>query len=106
MGHYFRGGVEQPGSATLSTEVSDAQSEEVGPLTLEPIPAGEAVTVLGDPTAQKYTRSALAAYLSGTEDPVLPTTGQKLRYLPETRKKSGESDAAWIERILIPVMDH
>ena len=93
------GGVEQPGSA----EVSDAESEEVGPLTLEPIPRGEAVTVLGDPTAQKYTRSVLIAYLSSTVDPVLPTTGQKLRSLTETRRKSGESEAAWIERILIPV---
>ena len=101
------GGVEQPGSATLSADVSDAESEEVGPLTLEPIPAGEAVTILGDPTAQKYTRSVLADWLISRQDnAIVPMTGEYVRNLPEARKRPGESDAAWIERILVPAEEN
>ena len=67
----------------------------------------EAVTILGDPTAQKYTRSALAAWLISRQDnAIVPMTGEYVRNLPEARKRPGESDAAWIERILVPAEEN
>ena len=68
-------------------------------MSARPIPAGEAVTILGDPTAQKYTRSALA-------NAIVLMTGEYVRNLPEARKRPGESDAAWIERILVPAEEN
>ena len=80
-------------------------SGEIGPLTLERIPRGEAVTILGDPTGQKYQRDALAAYIISASEPVIPTTGQKMSTIPEARQRFYESEAAWIGRILVPVPD-
>ena len=88
-----------------SSESSDADSDSsggIGPLTLQRIPTGEAVTIRGDPTGQKYTRDALAKYITDARNPVIPTTGQKMSTMPATRQKTHESDAAWIGRILVP----
>ena len=100
---------EEVAGPSPSDEEYDADSDssgEIGPLTLERIPTGEAVTIRGDPTGQKYTRSALAAYITTARDPVVPTTGQKMSTIPETRQRSNESDAAWIGRILVPAPDN
>ena len=63
------------------------------------------MTIRGDATGQKYTRDALAAYITSARDPVIPTTGQKMSTMPELRKRFYESDAAWIGRILVPAPD-
>ena len=78
--------------------------EEVGPLTLEPIPRGQGCTIRGDPTGQRYTMRVLQEYLRrvGAFAAVVPTTGVKLRSKPETQKRAGESDEQWLNRILIP----
>ena len=74
-------------AANSSLKASAEAPAEEGPLTLEPIPAGQAVTILGDPTAQKYTRAPLAAWLLRGQDPIVPTTQEYVRNLPGARKR-------------------
>ena len=99
-------GREEVAGPSPSNDAASDSSGEIGPLTLERIPRGEAVTIRGDPTGQKYTRDALAKYITDARNPVIPTTGQKMSTMPATRQKTHESDAAWIGRILVPAPDN
>ena len=78
--------------------------EDVGPLTLEPIPRGQGCTIRGDPTGQRYTMHVLKDYLRSATpfNAVVPTTGVKMRTKPETKRREGESTEQWLNRILIP----
>ena len=99
-------GREEVAGPSPSNDAASDSSGEIGPLTLERIPRGGAVTIRGDPTGQKYTRDALAKYITDARNPVIPTTGQKMSTMPATRQKTHESDAAWIGRILVPAPDN
>ena len=87
-----------------TTNTERAAEEEVGPLTLEPIPRGQGCTIRGDPTGQRYTMHVLKDYLRSATpfNAVVPTTGVKMRTKPETKRREGESTEQWLNRILIP----